>query len=228
MTGQVSSITVNDVSEIPTNRRPLKTRSAAWAGSITRILLRLGAKPDGVSTFGIFCAAGAGAAILYAPSSSQAWIFWLLGAIGIQLRLLCNMLDGMLAVEGGLKSPLGELFNELPDRLEDAFILVPLGYAGGTPASIALGWTAACGAITTAYLRAMGAGMTGHHDFRGPMAKPHRMAAATFLCILMLSLDLSGENLPVLKWGLAIIVLGIVVTCARRISLLARTLQINS
>ena len=31
-------------------------------------------------------------------------------AAGIQLRLLCNLLDGMLAVEAGLKSRTGEIF----------------------------------------------------------------------------------------------------------------------
>ncbi len=223
MAGSLTNLA--NVSESDVTRRPLKTRGSAWAGHFSRILLKSGVKPDGVSTFGIFCAAGAGAAIMHAPASSHGWIFWLLGASGIQCRLLCNMMDGMLAVEGGLKSATGELFNELPDRLEDAFILVPLGYAGGTSWSIALGWAAACGAIATAYLRAMGAGLTGRHDFRGPMAKPHRMAAATFLCAVMLALDLAGIWLPVLKWGLAGICLGIAITCYRRIASLARTLK---
>jgi len=215
---------VSIVPEKANDRRPLKTRSAAWAGVVSRLFLRLGFSPDGVSLFGILCAALAGAAILYAPHSPHPWIFWLLGAIGVQCRLLCNMLDGMLAVEGGLKSPLGELFNELPDRLEDALILVPLGYAGGTDLGIALGWAAACGAIATAYLRAMGAGITGRHDFRGPMAKPHRMAAVTLLCLFMLGFDLANVNFPLPEYGLSVIVLGIAITCYRRIRLLARTL----
>lgn len=215
---------VSVVPEIASDRRPLKTRSAVWAGVVSRLFLRLGFKPDGVSLFGIPCATLAGAAILYAPHSPHSWIFWLLAATGVQCRLLCNMLDGMLAVEGGLKSPLGELFNELPDRLEDALILVPLGYAGGTDLSIALGWGAACGAIATAYLRAMGAGITGHHDFRGPMAKPHRMAAVTLLCLVMVGLDPTHTFFPILQYGLAVIVLGIAITCFRRIRLLARTL----
>lgn len=210
--------------ERASDRRPLKTRSAAWAGAVSRLFLRLGFRPDGVSLFGILCAALAGVAIFYAPQSPHPWAFWLLGAIGVQCRLLCNMLDGMLAVEGGLKSPLGELFNELPDRLEDALILVPLGYAGGTDLSMALGWAAACGAVATAYLRAMGARMTGHHDFRGPMAKPHRMAAVTLLCLFMLGFDVAGVAFSLPEYGLAVIVFGIVITCYRRISLLARTL----
>jgi phosphatidylglycerophosphate synthase len=33
---------------------------------------------------------------------------------GIQLRLLCNMLDGMVAVEHKMHSKTGELYNEVP------------------------------------------------------------------------------------------------------------------
>ncbi len=65
---------------------------------------------------------------------------WLLAAALVQLRLLANMFDGMVAVETNTASPVGELFNEVPDRVSDAAILVGLGYAaGGTPATWILG-----------------------------------------------------------------------------------------
>jgi len=134
-------------------------------------------------------------------------------------------MDGMLAVEGGLKSPTGELFNELPDRIDDVLILVPLGYAGGSDWSIALGWVAACGAVGTAYLRAFGASLTGHNDFRGPMAKPHRMAAVTLICIAMAALDLTKHAWSAEPWGLAVITAGIAITCWRRILHLTGSLK---
>jgi phosphatidylglycerophosphate synthase len=37
----------------------------------------------------------------------------------IQLRLLCNLLDCMVAIEGGKSAPTGALFNEMPDRFAD-------------------------------------------------------------------------------------------------------------
>ena len=189
-------------------------------------MLRLGLKPNLVSLASILCAAAAGCAMLLASRQQPAWVFWLLAALGVQLRLFCNMMDGLLAVEGGLKSPTGEMFNELPDRIDDALILVPLGYAGGSEWSIALGWAAACGAVGTAYIRAMGASMTGSHDFRGPMAKPHRMAAVTLVCLAMTALNLtSSHHPPVLAWGLAVINAGIAVTCFRRIRHLASALK---
>ena len=35
----------------------------------------------------------------------------IIAAVAIPLRLLCNLFDGMLAVEGGLKSPTWPLYN---------------------------------------------------------------------------------------------------------------------
>src|SRR6478672_1892595 len=51
------------------------------------------------------------------------------GAVCVQLRLLANLLDGMVAVASNRTSKLGELFNEFPDRLSDAATLIGLGYA---------------------------------------------------------------------------------------------------
>ena len=50
-------------------------------------------------------------------------------AVLIQFRLLCNLFDGMVAVEGGLGTPSGILFNDFPDRIADPLILICAGYA---------------------------------------------------------------------------------------------------
>ncbi len=129
----------------PAARRPLKSRSSAWAGGLARALLKAGFTPNPVSVLSVAGAALAGSATVWAGHSGHPWVFWLLAALGIQFRLVCNLMDGMLAVEGGLKSATGDLFNEIPDRFADALILVPLGYAAGTPWTIALGWAPGSG-----------------------------------------------------------------------------------
>ena len=58
-------------------------------------------------------------------------VAYLAAAAAMQLRLLCNMLDGMVAVEGRRSSPNGVLFNEVPDRFEDSIFIVAFGYAAG-------------------------------------------------------------------------------------------------
>lgn len=210
------------------SRRPLKSRTTAWAGFFSRGMLWLGLKPNTVSLLGILCAAIGGGAMLQAVRSEHAWLFWLIAAAGVQLRLFCNMMDGLLAVEGGLKSPTGDLFNEIPDRIDDALILVPLGYAGGTSWTIALGWSAAAGAVLTAYVRALGASLTGKHDFCGPMAKPHRMFAVTLGCLAMAALNGAQASASLLIWTIAIINAGIVITVWRRVSHLAKVLHQKS
>ena len=61
------------------------------------------------------------AGLLFAsvPGLGQPWLAWLCGAVLVQLRLLANVLDGMVAVGRGVASPVGELYNEIPDRVSD-------------------------------------------------------------------------------------------------------------
>jgi phosphatidylglycerophosphate synthase len=150
---------------------------------------------------------------------------WLIAAVCIQMRLVCNLMDGMLAVEGGLKTPNGDLYNEFPDRISDVAILAALGHADGSPAGIALGWLASCGALMTACIRMHGASLTGKHDFRGPMAKPQRMALATGICVLVASLHFTSFSLSVVPWALGLMVFGIAITIVRRLSALSESLH---
>ena len=162
---------------------------------------------------------------MMAVRSDLAWVFWLIAAAGVQLRLFCNMMDGLLAVEGGLKSATGELFNAIPDRIVAAFILVPLGYAGGTEWSIALGWAAMGGSVLTAYVRALGASLTGKHDFCGPMAKQHRTAVMTLACVTSAVSAWLKVEFPLMPWALAVIATGCVVTVLRRVYRIVEELE---
>lgn len=204
-------------------RRPLKSRGAAWARALSRGLLKTGLRPNQVSVLSlVFAAAAAG---FFICPEFPAWWHWLAAATCIQLRLLCNLMDGMLAVEGGLKTPDGELYNEFPDRLADVLLLAALGLADGTIASERLGWLCAAGAVMTAAVRLQGAALTGVHDFRGPMAKPHRMALATAACLLQAVLLLTGTPAMPLTWLLGTMLAGITLTLGRRLRGLSRTLH---
>jgi phosphatidylglycerophosphate synthase len=78
----------------------------------------------------------------------------------------------MVAIEGGQQSAVGVLYNEIPDRVADSLLIVALGFAAGTPW---LGWLGALAAAVTAYIRVLGGTCGLPQDFRGPLAKPHRM-----------------------------------------------------
>ena len=93
----------------------------------------------------------------------------------------------MVAIEGGRRTRSGDIYNDLPDRVSDALILVAAGYALSSPSwSHELGWTAALLAVLTAYVRVLGGASGLAQDFGGPMAKPHRMAVMTAACLLAL------------------------------------------
>jgi hypothetical protein len=136
----------------------------------------------------------------------------------IQLRLLANMLDGLMAVEEkGGRAPTGVIYNELPDRVADAIILVAAGYACGWAW---LGWLAALLAALTAYVRALGGSLGFDEDFSGPMAKPHRMFAMTVGTVAAACLP----GRPILALVLAIVAAGTAATVVRRTVRLARRL----
>ena len=130
-------------------RRPLASRHWPFSQRAAAGLAARGASPNGISVAGMVFGLAAGAAFwATARVSGPAWPWWLAGALLVQLRLLCNLLDGMVAVEGGRRSAVGELFNEVPDSVSDAATLVGLGYAvGSVPV---LGWAAALVALLVA------------------------------------------------------------------------------
>lgn len=200
------------------NRRPLKSRSSGWARRCAAALAATGVSPNAVSVASIAFAV-AGAAVLIEWKSPWAYVVC---ALAVQLRLLCNLLDGMIAIEGGKGSVLGNLYNEFPDRIADSIFIVALGYAAGIPE---LGWFGALAAALTAYVRATGGALGLPQDFRGPMAKPHRMAAMTVGCLaaaIELATHGTAYALAVAAWVIAV---GATLTCVTRTVAIAKRLR---
>jgi phosphatidylglycerophosphate synthase len=199
-------------------RRPLTTRDAGWAKALASRLARARVRPNAISVASILVAIVGGAAFLCLPRAAggERIACLAVAAACIQLRLLCNMLDGMVAVEGGLRSKTGEVYNELPDRFADLALLVPAGCAVGGTWGPTLGWACGALALLTAYVRALGVTAGAKSDFSGPMAKPHRMAALTAGCLLSI-VELGFDLRPrALEITLIVIAAGAVVTVVRR------------
>jgi phosphatidylglycerophosphate synthase len=134
----------------------------------------------------------------------------------MQARLMCNLFDGMVAVEGGKKGKAGEVFNDFPDRIVDPILLVCAGYAAGGAWGVGLGWLSALLAVMTAYVRVLGRSLGTPIYFIGPMAKQHRMATLTAACLVATIGTFWRRDDDVLLIALAIICVGCVVTVARR------------
>src|SRR5689334_5587548 len=100
--------------DVTSGRRPLKSRQTQWAAWMASRLARSSVTPNAISLFSIACAALAAASLVgtrYTASALGDSALYLLAIVGIQTRLLCNLLDGMVAIEGGKQTPAGELFN---------------------------------------------------------------------------------------------------------------------
>jgi phosphatidylglycerophosphate synthase len=211
-----------------TPRRVLATRNAGWAKAFARWLGQRGVRPNTVSIAGALFALGAGVDFYFAPEFArgrQAAIL-MAAAAGVQLRLLCNLLDGMLAVEGGLKSKTGDIYNDLPDRVADVFILVGAGYSVRALAfGAALGWAAATLALFTAYVRVLGGALGVTQHFIGPMAKQHRMFVLTVVTLLAAAEALLGMPPRAMRVGLGVIVAGSIATAFRRTRRIAAEIE---
>lgn len=200
-------------------RRPIAARDSGLARRLTKELLRTPVTPNQISVASIFFAALGAGALVNAPVHP---VLYLAAIAGIQLRLLCNLLDGMVAVEGGRGSALGALYNEVPDRVADTMMLVAMGYAAG---SSWLGWACALVAALTAYIRVFGGSLGQAQDFRGPMAKQHRMAllsGACFLAFVEASIGPGRHVLPIAAW---IMLVGALATCVLRLRAIARRIK---
>jgi phosphatidylglycerophosphate synthase len=210
------------------SRRDLATRNAGWARALARWLGRARIRPNAVSVAGVSFASCACGAFFLVPdvASGVRTAALLVAAASIQLRLLCNLLDGMLAVEEGFKSNTGDIYNELPDRVADVLILIGAGYAIRDRAyGPTLGWLAALAAVFTAYVRVLGGSLGITQSFIGPMAKQHRMFTVTIAALLSTVESSLGTPPRALGIGLGLIAAGSIVTIVRRTRLIVGELE---
>lgn len=208
------------------DRRPIKTRGAKWVQLSAAKLARMGVTPNQISIMSMVFAFLA--AIAY-HQSQQNKIFLLVAAGCIQLRLICNLLDGMVAVEHNKSSPSGELYNDVPDRFADVFIILGTAFTFAHPETYIivpkdLAWSASVVAVITAYSRVLGRSLGTPSHFIGPMAKQHRMFLITIATIAEFFLFEASQAGIALYTALIIINIGGLFTVYRRLNIISREL----
>lgn len=83
---------------------------------LSKIIAQAGISPNMISFMSmVFAGLSLASAIVKSP---------ILAALFIQLRLVCNLVDGMVAVEFGKKSKTGDFWNDVPDRFADVAIIL--------------------------------------------------------------------------------------------------------
>ena len=88
------------MAELEANRRPIASRSAGWAKALAAFLARTSVTPNQISAVSVvFAAVGAGL-LAFKPDA-----IGLIGcAAAVQARLVCNLLDGMVAAAKNRRS----------------------------------------------------------------------------------------------------------------------------
>ena len=205
-------------------RRPIASRESGWAKVTAAYLAKKNVSPNFISVLSIiFSIISLVAFYFWSITDHGAVIYMVLVIIGIQGRLVMNLLDGMVAVEHHKKSVVGGIFNEVPDRISDTFTLFGVGlmtipFAYGMD----LAYLAIALSIATAYIRTLGASLGCGHHFLGPMAKQHRIALIT------LSSMIAIWDKQVFYYALIIMNVGLLITCYRRLAKVYTMLKSNS
>ena len=203
------------------SRRPIASRDSGWAKRTAAFLAKKGFTPNFISILSIaFAFISLLAFFLDYKAIGNHIVNMTLVIVGVQGRLIMNLLDGMVAVEHNKKSPVGGIFNEVPDRITDSLILFGVGLlAKQLPYGMDLAYIAIALSIATAYIRTLGASLNCGHHFLGPMAKQHRMALIIVGCII------GTWYVPVFYYLLIVMNIGLVITCYRRLAKVYTLLQ---
>lgn len=205
-------------------RRPLTSRKTNLANQAAKFLSGNNISPNSISLLSIVFSLLALICYIYANEKS---FYLFVASLCIQLRLICNLLDGMVAIEYNKKSIYGNLYNDIPDRLADIFIILGAGFYSCHHESTAafglnLAWINALLAVLTAYVRVLGASLGTPMFFSGIMAKPQRMAILTMTNLLSLIPHLT---IPFFSIALTIMLIGQCLTIVKRIKLIALDLK---
>lgn len=213
-----------------TNRRPIRLRENKWLRETATWLARVGMRPNQVSMMNVVFAGMGGICLILVAISNPGWrvVLFIAAALSIPLRGLCNLCDGLMAVEGGLKTRSGEIFNDLPDRLSDSLLLVAAGYSiTGVGWGHELGWAAAILAVLTAYVRVLGGSAGASQQFCGPMAKTQRMLVIMAACLIAALEAAVGWNLHAMVPALFVIIVGCVLTIFQRTRRIVNELELR-
>jgi CDP-diacylglycerol--glycerol-3-phosphate 3-phosphatidyltransferase len=138
--------------------RPLVKQLATW-----------GVTPNQVTVSAIALSGLSGLALACFPQSSLP----LLALPGVLLlRMGLNAIDGMLAREHNLTTPLGHILNELGDVISDAVLYLPFALVPGLSAGWIVGIVIL--AMVTEMAGVLGDAVAQHRPYDGPMGKSDR------------------------------------------------------
>lgn len=216
-------------------RREVSTRNTSWAKKMAAICAARGITPNVISVSSMAFALISFLCFYFSTHENQAIrnSLLIISILSIQGRLLCNLFDGMVAVEYNKSSVIGEIYNDAPDRVSDILIILGAGLSINQNFSneffIHILWITISLAILTAYIRVLGSSMGAKGFFNGPMAKQHRMFTITLGTILTLvNENFFNLNYSVIKISIYIILVGSIITILNRLQKIVECIYRNN
>jgi phosphatidylglycerophosphate synthase len=194
----------------------LKPASQAVVAPAARWLVRRRVSPDLLTWAAV--PVGLGGGLCLALSASFPALL-LLVPVAAVLRLALNLLDGMVARDSGSTHAMGEIWNELGDRLADIGFVGGLAFHPAVDPRLALG--AVIAAVLASYVGITARAAGGRRQYGGLMSKPGRMATLAVAAVLAFALD-DPVWLMLAAW---VILIGGVVTAVTRIVAASRELD---
>ncbi|NJM64552.1 MAG: CDP-alcohol phosphatidyltransferase family protein [Acaryochloris sp. RU_4_1] len=183
-----------------------------WLRPLVHQLAQRGITPNQLTVAALLLSGVMGLAIANFPQSPGCFLIFpfVLGA-----RMALNALDGLLARNYNLTTPLGCLLNEIGDVVSDAALYLPFSLIPGIAAPWIVGIVLL--ASLTEMVGVLGWAMTGTRRYEGPMGKSDR---ALVFSVIALGLGLGLEPKPGFTWiwlGIIILQLGTLVNRVRAI-----------
>lgn len=149
--------------------RPAVGRLAGWGISANQVT---------VAAVLLSCVTGAMLGLF--PQST--WLLLLLPPV-LLLRMALNAIDGLLAREHGMTTPLGALLNELGDVVSDIALYLPLALVPGIPAALVV-WLVIV-ALLSEMTGVVSVQIGGQRRYEGPMGKSDRAFLLGGLALLL-------------------------------------------
>lgn len=138
--------------------------------------------------------------LLLGSFPQQRWLYPLL-PLALLLRMALNAIDGMLAREQHMATPLGAILNELSDPLADAFLYLPFFAITGD------GWVylLVILAVLTELVGVLGQTIGASRRYDGPMGKSDRAFVFGLLALLLAFTPLTPTVLRLIFLALALL-----------------------
>lgn len=167
----------------------IKPRFQALLRPLVRRLATAGVTANQVTLLAAALSVALGSGLWLRPSCA---LLWIVVPVWMLLRMALNAIDGMLAREHAMKTPLGALLNELSDVVADAALYLPFALLPGVFPALVVGLVllGTIGEMTGVVAVQIGA--TRRYD--GPFGKSDR---ALFFGVIAL---VAGLRAPLAAW----------------------------